>query len=181
MIVVVVIGVLAALAVPSIARQMRDRRTNQAAHEIALIYRQGRSLAMGRGAAVLVRYSKTAGQIELREANATDSNCRQLPATSCALTTWDSASLDNRLVRSFDFVDAPYNNVALKFTTAGGTVGDAVDICFTPLGRPFRRMAFSGAFTPMIDVPTIEVSPIDLNGLTRNVLIVPTGASRLAL
>ena len=50
MVVVIMIGVLAALGVPSIAAQMRDRRTNQAAHEVALLYRQARSLAMGRGA-----------------------------------------------------------------------------------------------------------------------------------
>ena len=52
MVVVVIITALAALAVPSILRQMRDRRTRQAAEEIASVYRQARLRALGRGAAV---------------------------------------------------------------------------------------------------------------------------------
>src|SRR5258705_4537007 len=52
MVVIVLIGLLVTLGVPSIASTMRDRRTNQAAHQVALIYRQARALAMGRGAAV---------------------------------------------------------------------------------------------------------------------------------
>src|SRR5260221_2493710 len=48
MIVVILIGVIVTLSIPSISSQMRDRRTNQAAHEVSLVFRQARALAMGR-------------------------------------------------------------------------------------------------------------------------------------
>jgi hypothetical protein len=64
---------------------------------------------------------------------------------------------------------------------SGSDAGSAVDICFSPLGRPYRRFSFSAPFAPMNDVPYVEVSPLDGLGLTRNVLILPNGASRLAL
>ena len=36
MVAVVIVGLLAALATPEFTERMRDRRTNQAAHEVAL-------------------------------------------------------------------------------------------------------------------------------------------------
>jgi hypothetical protein len=120
----------------------------------------------------------------MREAIDVDpAHCQLLPATSCSLANWSAGSPQNRLVREFDPSQLrAFSNVQLKVFTADATAaGTAVDICFTPLGRPFRRLAFTGAFAPMNEVPYVEVSPIDNRGLTRTVLIVPNGASRLAL
>jgi type II secretion system protein H len=187
MVVVVTIGVLVTLAIPSIGALMRDRRTNQAAHEVALLYRQARALAMGRGSAVLVHFdagSVPQGRIEVREAIDIDpAHCLLLPATSCSQAKWDAASPQNHLVRAFDPSQVgAFNNVQLKvFIADTSSAGNAVDICFSPLGRPYRRLAFTGAFAPMNEVPYVEVSPIDGVGLTRTVLILPNGASRLAL
>jgi type IV fimbrial biogenesis protein FimT len=187
LIVVIMIGVIVTLAIPSIAAQMRDRRLNQAAHQVSLVYRQARALAMGRGSAVLVHFDsgiKPRGRIELREAIDVDPlHCVTLPATSCSGANWDAASLSNRLVTAFDPSDLDaFSNVQMRVHLAtGADAGDAVDICFSPLGRPFRRFSFTGAFAPMNDVAYVEVSPVDGVGLTRNVLIVPNGASRLAL
>jgi type IV fimbrial biogenesis protein FimT len=188
LVVVVMIGVIVTLAIPSISAQLRDRRTNQAAHQVSLIYRQARALAMGRGSAVLVHFdagTNPRGRVELREAQDVDrtAECRTLPATSCSAANWNAASDGNRLVTYFDPSDLDvYKNVQLKVLLPNGSnAGSAVDICFSPLGRPFRRQSFVGSFMPMNDVPYVEVSPIDGIGLTRNVLIVPNGASRLAL
>jgi len=190
MVVVIMVGVLAALGVPSIAAQMRDRRTNQAAHEVALLYRQARSLAMGRGGAVLVRFDGSAnGRIEVRESmDADPAHCLSLPATSCSAANWNAASPLNRLVASFDVNDnGPYQNVKLAFFQADGTSGgSAVEVCFSPLGRPFRRFAFTGAFVPMTEVPYLEVSrvtgsPPVAEGIIRTVLVLPNGTSRLSL
>jgi type II secretory pathway pseudopilin PulG len=187
MVVVVLIGLIVALGIPSIASTMRDRRTNQAAHQVALIYRQARALAMGRGAAVLVHFDAgtvAQGRIEVREAQDVDpARCLALPATSCSLANWNAASTQNRLVKEFDpsLLNA-FANVQLKFFLANaGAAGNAVDICFSPLGRPFRRLSFTDSFAPMNEVPYMEVSPIDGVGSTRTVLIMPNGASRLAL
>src|SRR5688500_11028421 len=80
--VVVIIAIVAALAMPSITSRLRDRRIQQAAQTVAQLYSTARMRAMGRGAAVLVRYN--AGDFELREAIRgatveTDANCRPLP------------------------------------------------------------------------------------------------------
>jgi type II secretory pathway pseudopilin PulG len=191
MVVVIIIGVLAVLAVPSIAAQLRDRRTNQAAHEVALLYRQARSLAMGRGSAVLVRFDGAAnGRIEVRESMDSDpKHCLSLPATSCSAANWDAASPLNRLVSTFDVNnDGRYQNVKLAFFQANSTAaGNRVDVCFSPLGRPFRRFDFAGAFVPMTEVPYLEVNRYssaatpEVEGITRTVLVLPNGTSRLAL
>jgi type II secretory pathway pseudopilin PulG len=189
MVVVILIGVIAALGVPSIASQMRDRRTNQAAHEVALLYRQARSLAMGRGAAVLVHFDGAAnGRLEVRESLDPDPNhCLSLPATSCSAAKWDAASTLNRLVSSFDVNnDGRYSNVKLAFFRADGTSGGSqVDVCFSPLGRPYRRFTFTDTFAPMNEVPYVEVKRVDASnqaeGMIRTVLVLPNGTSRLAL
>src|SRR4029079_13512488 len=120
---------------------------------VALLYRQARSLAMGRGGAVLVRFDGSADRrIEVRESmDADPAHCLSLPATSCSAANWNAASPLNRLVASFDVNDnGPYQNVKLAFFQADGTSGgSAVEVCFSPLGRPFRRFAFTGAFVPM--------------------------------
>ncbi|HEY3593639.1 MAG TPA: prepilin-type N-terminal cleavage/methylation domain-containing protein, partial [Polyangiaceae bacterium] len=143
MVVVIMIGVLAVLAVPAIAAQLRDRRTNQAAHEVALLFRQARARAMGRGTAVMVRFdTATRGSIEVREAqNVTAGSCLSLPSTSCLTTVWDTASPQNRLVGSFDPTTlGVYKNVELHYLQSNGTESTAADICFTPLGRPYSRL-----------------------------------------
>lgn len=183
MIVVVMIGILLALGIPSISAQMRDRRTNQAAHEVALLYRQARSVAMGRGTAVLVQYNlATRGQIVVLEArNPGDAtNCLGVPAPSCNANNWDVAN--STIVGKFDpALFGAYDNVKLTFVN--GVNDPEGDVCFSPLGRPFWRNLHVGTqnFQPLTEVPRIEVAPVDNIGLTRTVLVLPTGASRLAL
>ena len=190
MVVVIMIGIIAALSIPSIATQLRDRRTNQAAHEVSLLYRHARSLAMGRGGAVLVRFDGSAkGKIEVREAiDEVTGRCVNLPATSCSTANWDAAKTSsNRLIKTFDVNNnGPYANVKMAFFQADGTsAGSTVDVCFSPLGRPFRRLTYTGAFVPMNDVPYLQVNRVDASnvaeGITRTVLVLPNGTSRLAL
>jgi type II secretory pathway pseudopilin PulG len=183
MLVVVMIGILLALGIPSISAQLRDRRTNQAAHEVALLYRQARAVAMGRGTAVLVRYEAAPrGVITVLEGrNPGDAkNCLGVPAPNCNANVWDAAN--TLKVGSFDpSLSKVYDNVRLTFfNTAADAEGD---LCFSALGRPFWRNVHvnSQNFRPLTEVPRIEASPVDGIGLTRTVLVVPTGASRLAL
>jgi type IV fimbrial biogenesis protein FimT len=184
MVVVIMIGILVALGIPSIAAQMRDRRTNQAAHEIALLYRQARARAMGRGAAVMVRFDATSSAIVMREGRNPDpaNTCLGLPATSCTNTDWDDASPQNlKIARFVPSEMGVYDNVQLAFFDTLGPATSVVDICFTPLGRPFWRHGLAGAFVPMTEVPYFEVTRSGGEGIKRTVLVLPTGASRLAL
>jgi len=190
MVVVAIIAVLAVLAIPSIIQRMRDRRTQEAAQRVAMLYREGRMRAMGRGAAVLVRYDGSdTGRFEIREGvrgvtGGGDGACAALPATGCQINAWQDGSDDSRVISSFDPTkNGVYEGVSVKLADTAGADAKQVDICFTPMGRAFVRYANVGAFQPLLGVPTAHVERV-LNGsrigLERRVLILPNGASRLS-
>ncbi|HEY3668813.1 MAG TPA: prepilin-type N-terminal cleavage/methylation domain-containing protein, partial [Polyangiaceae bacterium] len=66
MVVVVIIGLLAAISLPQVVQRMRNRRGTQAVQTVAMMYRNARLRAMGRGFAVLVKYTAGVG-FEVRE------------------------------------------------------------------------------------------------------------------
>lgn len=199
MIVVVIITGLAALAVPSILKQMQDRRVRQAAEEIASVYRQARLRALGRGAAVMVRYTSAAGfGFQMREAvlGGTNAACARLPVSSCTTTQWTTnatyvAGDQDQLVSKFSpdtdvyagitiSVLASAANTGIGYVSGTGNVGDspvaALDICFTPMGR--TMVAVNGAVLAYVTgVPLITVSR-GAAGLTRLVVIPPNGLAR---
>lgn len=186
MVVVIMVGLLVALSIPSITDQMKSRRTNQAANEVALLYRQARVRAMGRGSAVLVRYMPGpagVGRVEVREAisGAVNTNCAPLPQTSCQLTDWSASSKGNQLIAQFDPQNlGVYENIELVFQEAANTYTTA-DVCFSPLGRPYIRPADTGVFAVLTDVPVVNVQRTDGVSFPRQVLVLPNGASRLSL
>ncbi len=171
MVVVVIITGLTALAIPSIVRQMRDRRTRQAAEEIASIYRQARLRAMGRGSAVMVRYLNSTGSFTTLEAVVGGAgNCSQLPVSSCMTPSWDP-TLPNPNVQAIGAWGPPAG-IAIAAVPA------TLDICFTPMGRTLSSISGPSALAPMSGVPVISVSRGSEVGLTRFVLIPPNGLAR---
>jgi prepilin-type N-terminal cleavage/methylation domain-containing protein len=187
MVVVIVIGVLAALGIPSITRQMKDRRNNQAAHEVSLLYRAARARAMGRGAAVNVKFTagaSTRGAVEMLESIRGSSGkageVAELPGTNCQ-TEWTAGDAF-RSIKTFDPTSiGAFDNVTISFLDAGGTTQAPAEVCFSPLGRAYGRFAGAPLFTPLTQVPYLKVAPVDGLGLTRTVLVLPNGASRLSL
>jgi len=199
MVVVVIITALAALAIPSIIRQMRDRRTRQAAEEIASLYRQARLRALGRGSAVMVRYrSSDNGFFEVREAVLGGAGtCAALPTTNCASTLWDQDATKangSKLITQFNPAAGVYDGVTsiAHASQVGGSpqvagladlVADTgvanLDVCFTPMGRTLFRTTgtISDPLAPMTGVPAVTVSR-NTGGLTRIVLIPPNGLAR---
>jgi type IV fimbrial biogenesis protein FimT len=184
MVVVVAIGVLAAIALPSFRNQLRDRRVNQAAHQISLLYRQARTRALGRGSSVLVRFLPTGqGTVEVHEAVgatgfAGSAGCTLAAAGNCTTTNWFTAGQD-KLVDSFDpSISTAYSTVGIAL---GGVGATQADVCYTPTGRSLVRYTTTGAFAPLTAVPTLTVARSDGLGLTRTVLLLPNGAARLAL
>lgn len=187
--VVVIIAVVAALAIPSIASRMRDRRTQQAAQTVAQLYTTARMRAMGRGAAVLVRYE--AGTFQVREAirgtaSETDVNCQPLPVSSCMIgNSWlvDPTS-PNRLITTFDPLNrSEFEGLRIEMTPAsGGPATGAMDVCFTPMGAAFVSYSAGGALQRLTGVPVANVWREDSGtavGLKRVVMIMPNGNSHL--
>ncbi len=191
--VVIIIAVLAVLAIPAITAQMRDRRTQDAAQRVAGFYRNARMRAMGRGAAVMVRFdagSSPQGVIEVREAvrgPGADANCALLPVSSCKLSTWNPAGTDNKLLETFD----PANRSELEgiyveeFGVAPGSNAKQtrMNVCFSPMGRSFIRYDPLGPWLPMTGVAEANVYRMGTDalqvGLGRKVVILPNGYSRL--
>src|SRR3954462_9878665 len=159
MVVVVIIGLLAAIAVPQIASRMRERRTNQAAQQIALLYRNARLRAMGRGFAVLVSYSSTTGfrVLETLPAGGVTDCTPRLPP-SCLDTNWALASATREVETFAPSGSGTYEGVEITVTAQpSGSVATNLGLCFTPRGRTFARTVAANALQPMTGVIEITV------------------------
>jgi type II secretory pathway pseudopilin PulG len=193
MVVVVIIAALAVLAVPAMAQQLRNRWTQQAAQEVAVLYRNARAQTLGRGGAVDFRFDSTGrGSVQVFEAiRGGNDNCANLPISSCILPNWNQPT-QRRLVTSLDpTTNRHYTDVVLQAAAppTSGQQGQAaapteLDVCFTPTGRAFWRTSYTGTFAPLTVVLTINVlqsSGGTAYGLTRPVLLLPNGTARMGV
>jgi type IV fimbrial biogenesis protein FimT len=175
--VLVVIGILAAVASPSFVDVMRDRRVNRSAQAIAEMYRMARARSMGRGGAVMVRWNSTGGTgstplFEVYEAITSATNT--VPVTSC-LIGFSAAGFSQRI--------AVLQPTLGYFSLAGVTMVGGVtrqDTCFTPRGRTFQRNLPTDAFTPMLSISEVNVVN-NKTSVNRRVFIPPNGVARLLL
>jgi type IV fimbrial biogenesis protein FimT len=191
MVVVIIIAALAVVATPQITRRMKDRRTQQAAHEVSLLYRNARMHAIGRGTAVLVRYAEAnQGSVRVRERvmGVGSTICPTLPVASCTeAALWDDT--DSVEMGAFDPQDLPFYD-GVRITADARALGgvqdqDFMEVCFTPLGRAFVRFAPTVAWTPLRGVPQLNVARLAPNqqpiGLIRTVMVLPNGMARLGV
>lgn len=198
-VVVIIIAILAVIAIPSITHRMRDRRTAEAAEKVSNIIRGARMRAMGRGAAVLVRFDSTKNpegsltiQEAVRGAAEPDAKCSRLPSSSCTLTSWVAPTgtgladvTDNVLVSSFAPPEqGQFKDIYISIQGDPANAGNQtqMDLCFTPMGRAFVRYNQSGTFAPLTGVPVAEVVRKDGStsfGLIRTVMVLPNGSTRL--
>lgn len=186
MVVVVIIGILAAIAVPSIASRMRERRTTQAAQQIALIYRNARLRAMGRGFAVLVNYNSGTGAFRVLETLPAGgfTDCAPRLPPSCTNTNWAVATA-TREVESFNpsksGATGNFAGVTISVTAQpSGSTAANLDLCFTPRGRTFSRLLAADTLQPMtgvIDITVGRAAPM----LQRHVNVMPNGMARVSL
>jgi prepilin-type N-terminal cleavage/methylation domain-containing protein len=168
MVVVVIIAILAAISVPSVVERLRERRAQEAAERVAILYRSARMRAMGRGSAVFVRYSD--GRFTVDEAvqtNPSAPGCR-LPSNSCTGGTFDN-------VTGLDIGSAQeYEGVSVQ----EGTGETALEVCYTPLGRAFVRGAASDPLAPLARVVTFVVERAS-GGPRRTITVLPNGIARI--
>jgi type IV fimbrial biogenesis protein FimT len=182
MVVVVIIAILAVIAVPTFANRMRERRVQQAAGEVASLYRSARTRALGRGAAVLVRYNADTGfevfesivgakELERREREA-ETECSALPGRSCLQSAWDA---DN--TRSVGKLTKTAYTTAAKFNAADVS---GLEVCFTPSGRSFVRLAPDAELVALTRPITFRLKS-EVTTREREVVVLPNGTARLAL
>lgn len=192
-VVVIIVGVMAALAIPTITGQMRSRRTQFVAKEVANLYRNGRMRAMGRGSAVLIRFDRNVeleGRFEVREAVRSaqaNPNCDRLPVNSCTLTDWDPAKPESMVIGQFAIAGrAELEGIRTRVKDPANADQAAMDVCFTPMGRAFMRYGQANPFVPLTTVPRVKVSRVTSGtdvpyGPSRWVLVPPNGNTRLGV
>lgn len=202
-VVVVIIGICAALATPSVIAQMRERRARDLAQQVAVLYSTARMRAMGRGAAVLVRYDEdgTFRVLESIEGKASAAGreqplCEMQPGLGCASNDWNDAQLYNEVER----LTIDKNNFAFRAKDKAGDQTADMDICFSALGRSFISLTGDGSIrTPMVTAMTFELRRVATGGTAdsdnergsvgnvvdgkswRTVVILPNGTARLSL
>jgi type IV fimbrial biogenesis protein FimT len=185
LLVVALIGVIAAAASPSIMKAMQDGRVQKAAFRVAELVRFAKSRAVGRGAAVAVRWDvghafpttvNPNGRLSVREAI---EPVTELPSASCVNTNWNDNSANSRHVATFDdrssIYDAP---VSVTLIDLADNVAAAGTICFSPRGRAFVRFTANGAFSPLAGVPRFGVLNTE-SSFQRMVIIPPNGVAHV--
>ncbi len=205
MIVVIVIGILAALAVPTMAAARFDRLAYDDAGAVMQLFRSARMRAIARGGAVLIVMSAGAGDrgsFYLLEAvtanpgaNGATGTSGRTPVASCKTpTVWAPLPVGGNVNPNVLLVDSLSLNgpaeiqaglVTTFYVYAGGNNPSSpspASICFTPLGRSY--IVPGGAAPQMFDgmLPTVTPFEIRLKGAgatTRSVLIPPNGMARI--
>ena len=189
MAVVLLIAAIALVAVPVASRAMRENRSSSAAQSIAMLYQLGRARAIGRGVAVLVRFSSTEGKFEVFEATGGASSFVPLASCSMPPDRWTDGS-QHVLVDALQFNgQAPYEQVMVEFAVntveAGHGVGggSTADVCFTPSGAMMYRegdTVFTSAPRTLAIRVVRATSPANEIGISRTVFILPNGVTRIA-
>jgi len=152
-VVVIIIGVIALLAVPAMRLAVYDRHAYQDAGAIMQLFREARMRAVARGGAMMVSLTANGpaerGQFMLYEAVTQDPNDPnhgyQMPVASCKPpTVWsgltqnlvDGVSLDGQ-----PEADADIETQIYQYQYSAGGVPVAITsplyICYTPLGRSY--------------------------------------------
>jgi type II secretion system protein H len=187
MVVVLIIGIIAVIATPTIGGQMRERRSREAAQRIAQLYSNARMRAMGRGSAVMVRYNKTTGfsvleSVEGAAATARGAAaCANLPGRGCLTTNWMVPANSREVTRFNPLGRSEYEGVAVTaFAPSSASETENLSVCFTPLGRSFATAEPEFPDQPMAGAATIDVQRYE-TGLKRTVVVLPNGSARLAL
>jgi len=140
MIVVVIIGVVEALAMPSIAAGLRDREANEAALDLVRLTRRARAEATGYSRAHVLRIS-----------NADDGSAEVYRGSvgRCVLNDWDAITaggcVGNTMCVDSVAMARDYRSVAAVRMLLEGQ--EWVEVCFEPSGIVRNRSVLGGTFT----------------------------------
>jgi prepilin-type N-terminal cleavage/methylation domain-containing protein len=188
MVVVVIIGILATISVPVLAQQFRQRAVTQSAMSMGDLFRGARSRAMARGAAIMVT-TRNDGSITVFEGvqgtvGATASGkatCANLPVRGCTTNDWGNLGGGAIVGTAREVGGITASTEFATAVTLGAAAASPVHVCFSPGGRAFVNT--TSIWTPAAWAPLTNVLTIGLtsSGRTRNVVVLPNGAARLAL
>jgi type IV fimbrial biogenesis protein FimT len=193
MVVVILISILAALAIPSMSTARFDRLAFADASNVTELLRSARTRSIARGSAVLVRFRADTsgsaspsqrGRFEVWEAvtpNAGGVGWNRTPRSACKsptkwtldLTIPPPSSANAAFIDAVDFngkIDAQGSIQAQIVEPMGGTAITDMFICYTPLGRAFYSTSNAGVPNfdlagPLTGVTQVRVYRYDANGV----------------
>jgi len=183
MVVVIIVGIIAVMAIPTMLQARLDRNAYDDAGAIMQLFRNARTRAVGRGGAVLIAMSSsttdrgTFASYEAVTANAginqAGVQASQTPVGTCkAPTAWIPLTTANPGIQQIDGVNLNGTieadaNVWASLWSYSGTTGTNVGaawVCFTPLGHVYFTTAIAtpqyGTINPFDGVLPM-VSPLE--------------------
>ncbi len=181
MVVVLIVGIVMALAAPTITTAMQNRTGAEAAYRILGVYKVARTRAMMRGFAHRVAFTPGPGGVGRFEVWESDRG------SSCKLTGWAGLPLTQRvLVLDLNESDFLSNDVRVDAFTPSG--GGGADICYTPLGQMWYSASGgaswddgSGVVGGGFDISINRYEGAVLSGPTRHVVLPIGGMPRLRI
>lgn len=167
-VVVMIVGILAAMAMPQMGDVQLERHTYDDAGQILELVHNARTRAMGRGAAVMVTFDTVSagnlrGNYRMYEGTspnpggAADSTAR-FPRSSCTFPAngWDPATvtgtnafIDGVTLNGNYEAAANIMSRVVTFDSTGTpsvSTSNLIALCFTPLGRTYFGRAAAGRF-----------------------------------
>jgi type II secretion system protein H len=187
MVVVVIIGLFAALAAPSVMQLVRDQRTRRESFSIMDLFREARARSLGRGSAIDVTWSVTSGQSDFVVREATGTN--GIPYPSCQ-TFAAATPVTYMHTRPGWAVEGPVLTVTSSIWDAatanpGAAVagGSYIETCFAPSGRVYYRTLAASGFTLLTGRIEYAIQRNDPGypGLTRTVQVNADATTKMKL
>ncbi len=193
-VVVMIIGILAAMAMPSMGSAQLERHTYDDAGQILELVHNARTRALGRGAAVMVTFDTvTTGNLRgnyrmyegvtANPGGANDATAR-LPRSSCTIPVggWDPATTTgtNAFIDGVT-LNGPYEtetNITSRVVTFDNTgapnvsTSNLIALCFTPLGRTYYWQGGGGtipqfsAAAPFLGTIAVDVVRLNVGATT---------------
>lgn len=177
---IVIIALLAALATPSFVAMIRDRRVVRSGLFLIDSYREGRTRALSRGVAVLLRWRADGngrGAMTMREVIVSTGN--GVPK-GCVTADWSDGSADTREVSKYNFAGSTYELADMKLFSTTGAESSVGDVCYSPDGQAYVRYSDNGAMTPLTGVLRYDITNTRTS-FKRVVFVPPNGVARYQL
>jgi len=206
--VIVIIGILSALAIPTMSSAKYDRDTYNDAGAVMQLFREARTRAVARGAAEMIQMTSNGatdrGSFYLWESvgiDPTGTGVNRLPVPYCGLPTqWNPINATNTNIVLIDGVNLNDGatsaeatqdietgiSIFLNPSSAAQTPLNGAFICYSPLGRSY---VVTGTVLTTFDgvLPSVGVIELDVSrhtgglpiGTIRSVLLPPNGMARM--
>jgi prepilin-type N-terminal cleavage/methylation domain-containing protein len=207
-VVIIIIGILAALAIPSLQKEKKDRRSYDDSGAILELVRNARTRAVGRGAATMVSFDTSSNvrgnyrMYEAVDANANNAGAARTPRATCSNPTpaaWVDGNIANNFIDGVNLngtLEDDYNitsQITVFNANGASSVETFVAVCFTPAGRSyFYKCAATPTFSPatpfigsvQVDVARLllnqtSIAPANIEGIMRSVIIPSSGNARV--